>query len=117
MLYSSKRSMKSRQPGIVELLVNISGAAATPAATGQDAMFVSTVVDNGVGSWTITFKAKSLQNLSPKGLVSLTADAILAITAVTTDSVTVTALNGAGAAKDANFALAVNFDSSVSYYF
>lgn len=117
MLFSSKRSMKSRQPGTVEILVNISGAAATPAASGQDAMFVESVTDNGVGSWTVKLKAKSLQNLSPKGLVALTADAILCITAVTQDSITVTAVNGAGAAKDANFALAVNFDSSVPYYF
>ena len=109
--------MKCRQPGVVEVLVNISGAGATPAATGQDAMFVESVVDNGTGSWTINFKEKSLQNISPKSLVALTADAILCITAVTTSSVTVTAVNGAGAAKDANFALAVNFDTQVPYYF
>lgn len=117
MLFSAKRSMKSRQPGIAEILVNISGAAATPVASGQDAMFVSSVVDNGVGSWTINFKDASLQLLSPKGLVSLTADSILAVTAVTASSVTVTCVNGAGAAKDANFAIALNFCSSVPYYF
>lgn len=117
MLRSLKRGMKCRQPGVVEVLVNISGTAGAPAASGQDAAFVESVVDNGVGSWTINFKEKSLQTISPKSVLALTADAILAVTAVTNQSVTVTAVNGVGAAKDADFALAVNFDTQVPYYF
>lgn len=102
---------------MVEIVVSISGAAGTPAASGQDASIVDSVIDNGTGSWTINLKTPSLQNLIVKSIASLTADAIPANTAVTTSSVTITALNGAGAAKDMNFNLTLNFCSVTPYYF
>lgn len=96
MQYSAKRSMKSRQPGTVEVAFSVSGSAATPAASGQDAMFVESVVDNGVGDWTITLKDKSLLDLVIKSLVSFTPGAILSIDAVDEETVTVLAHSRVG---------------------
>lgn len=117
MQYSAKRSMKSRQPGTVEVCFSVSGTAATPAASGQDAMFVDSVVDNGVGDWTITLKDKSLLDLVVKSLVSFTPGAILNVDAVDEESITVLCEDAAGAPLDADFAVALNFASQVPYYF
>lgn len=117
MQYSAKRSMKSRQPGTVEVCFNVSGTAVTPAASGQDAMFVDSVVDNGVGDWTLTLKDKSLLDLVIKSLVPFTPGAILSIDAVDEQSVTVVCEDAAGAAMNADFGIALNFASQVPYYF
>ena len=57
---SIKRTLKARQIGLVQTYHLISGTAGTPADSGLDKAYVSAVADNGVGSWTITFKAKAV---------------------------------------------------------
>lgn len=117
MLNSIKRGLKCRQPGVVEIVAKISGTAGTPAASGQDAYFVLSVEDLGTGSYKINFKEKSLQNITPKSLVSFTAGAVLSIAAVDKSSITVTSEDGDGAAVDADFGFVVNYDTQVPYYF
>ena len=117
MIRSIRRGLKSRQPGMVEICFSVNGTGATPAASGQDAAFVQSVVDNGTGDYTITLKEKALQNLVLKGLVSSTARAVLRASAVSTDSVTVTALRDDNTAMDADFSITLNFASQVPYYF
>lgn len=117
MLYSQRRSMKSRQPGIVEVLVEVDGTIATPVASGQDALFVDSVQDLGTGLYKINLKAKSLQKLFPKSLVSYTEGAILHVVAVDQESITVQAVDPAGADLDASFAVAMNFSSEVPYLY
>lgn len=117
MIRSIRRGLKSRQPGMVEITFQISGTAGTPAASGQDAAFVESVVDNGTGDYTITLKEKALQNLVVKGLVGITSKKVLNISAVTQQAVSVTAFSDAGAAVDADFTITLNFASQVPYYF
>lgn len=117
MIRSIRRGLKSRQPGMVEVTFNISGTAGTPAASGQDAAFVDTVVDNGTGSYTITLKEKALQDLVVKGLVSFTARAILRVSAIDGQTITVISLRDDNTALDADFSLTLNFASQVPYYF
>lgn len=116
-MYSMKRGLKCRQPGMVELCFSISGTAGTPAASGQDAMFVESVVDNGTGDYTITLKQKALLDLVVKGLVSFTARANLRVSAVDEQTITVVSLRDDNTALDADFSLCLNFASQVPYYF
>lgn len=102
---SIKRTLKSRQIGMVQTMHLISGTAGTPADSGDDAAYVSSVVDNGVGSWTINFKEAARRNLHVIGVASVTQGAILSISAITPSSVTVIATSRADvlAAMDADF--------------
>ncbi len=102
---SLKRSLKSRQVGLVKTYHLISGTAATPADSGLDKAYISSVVDNGVGSWTLTVIEPSRLNLVIDSIVGVTAGATFNISAVSTSSVTVLAKNAAGAAFDADFYL------------
>jgi len=102
---SIKRTLKSRQIGLVQTYHLISGAAATPADSGLDKFYVQSVVDNGVGDYTINFIEPARMDVVVAGLISLTANAILSIQAVSSSSVSVLSKNAAGAALDANFAL------------
>lgn len=117
MLYGQRRSMKSRQPGMVEISCIISGTAGTPAASGQDASFIESVTDNGVGSYTIKIKDKAQMDLVVKGLVSFTARAILRVSAVDEQNITVVALRDDNTAMDADFGLTFNFASNAPYYY
>ena len=105
MYKSIKRTLKSRQVGLVKTYHLISGTAATPADSGLDKAFVSSVVDNGVGSWTITVIEPSRLDLVVDSLIPVTSGRILRVSAVTKDSVTITAVNDAGVAADADFYL------------
>ena len=117
MMRSIRRGLKSRQPGMVEVVFSVSGTASTPAASGQDAYFVDSVVDNGTGDYTITLKEKALQSLVVKGLVSFTARAILRVAAVDAQTINVVSLRDDNTALDANFSICLNFASQVPYYF
>jgi hypothetical protein len=100
---SIKRTIKSRQIGMVQTYHLISGTAATPADQGDDMHYVSSVQDLGVGSYKINFKGKALRDISVAGIASVTPGAILSIAAVDSGSITVAAKDDAGAALDADF--------------
>lgn len=93
MISSMVRSLKSRQIGLVQTFHLISGTAATPADTGFDKAYVSSIDDLGTGSWKINFKAPGRQNVHIAGLVAVTAGAILNIEAVDKESVTIKAVS------------------------
>lgn len=117
MINSLKRSQQCRQVGQVVLNVSVDGTAGTPAASGPDAFFVSAVADGGAGLYTITLKEASKINLFISAIVSLTANVIPHVVAVTTSSVTVQFNNTAGAAIDADFNIQMLFADQLSYYF
>ena len=118
MIMSLLRSLKCRQVGHVLMSVSVNGTAVTPAASGSDAMFVSSVQDLGAGSFKINFKEAAKQNLEVIGLVSLTDQAIGRVAAVDKESITVQFDDPAtGAAKDADFTVCFRFADQLSYNF
>lgn len=102
---SQKRSLKSRQIGLVKTYHLISGTAGVPADSGLDKSYVSSVEDIGVGIYKITVIEPSRLDLVIDGLVPVTTKTILEVFAVDKSSVTVKAWSDAGAAKDADFYL------------
>ncbi len=117
MLYSLLRSLKCRQVGQVQLNVAVNGTAATPVASGPDASFVLSVVDGGVGLYTVNFKESAKLAPFVTGLVPLTTGVIGYVTAVTVSSITVQFKNAAGAATDSDFNVQCQFSEQLSYYF
>lgn len=97
------RSIKTAQLKMRELNFIIDGTAGTPAATGFDRFQISSVVDLGVGNYTIIFKSPFNRACQAGGITSLTADVAVQVTAVAYDRITVqcTAASTA-AAKDAD---------------
>lgn len=106
---SIKRTLKSRQIGMVQTMHLISGTAGTPADSGDDAAYVESIQDLGVGSWKINFKEPARRALHVIGLASVTQGAILSISAIDSSSVTVSAVSRADvlAAVDADFYITV----------
>jgi hypothetical protein len=99
---SMRRSLKSRQIGLVQTYHLISGTATTPVDSGDDSMF-TTVEDLGTGRYKITFKDKSRRNVTVAGLAAVTASRLLRVEAVDQESVTIAAINLSAAAADADF--------------
>lgn len=56
MTIAVKRSMKTSQPGLRSLFIQLNGTLVTPTATKFDASAVNSVVDNGAGSYTVILK-------------------------------------------------------------
>lgn len=117
MISSMVRSLKSRQIGLVQTFHKISGTAGTPADSGFDKAYVSTVTDLGTGSYKITFKAPGRQNVHVLGLVAITENVVLSIAAVDKESVTIKAESDAGVAADADFFLSVVHSTQLNYSF
>ena len=117
MLYSQKRSLKSRQIGLVQTHHKISGTAATPADSGIDAAYVLSVTDVGVGVQKINFKAKSLRNIDVSGLVLLTGSRSAIILAVDKESVTVETRDGGGILADSDYAISCIHATTVEAVF
>lgn len=93
---SMKRSLKSRQIGLVQTYHLISGTAGTPADSGLDKAFISEVEDLGVGSYKLHILEPSRLDLVLAGLGAVTPGAILNVAAVDKSSITISANSGAG---------------------
>lgn len=119
MLYSILRSLKCRQVGMTQLQISVNGTAGTPVASGPDASFISSITDNGVGSWTINLKSPAKIAPFVTGVASLTADTTFIVAAVTVSSITITAKSVAAspAAKDADFNIQFQYMDQLNYYF
>lgn len=119
MLHSLLRSPKCRQVGQIELNISISGTAATPVASGPDAQFVQSVVDNGTGDYTITLKESARINLHVSSLVLATEDSTAIVFAVSKNTVQIRAKSVAAspAAKDVDFSVQIKYADQLSYYF
>jgi hypothetical protein len=119
MINSLKRALQCRQVGQVQLNLSVNGTAATPVASGPDAAFVLSVSDLGTGNYTITFKESAKIAPFCSGLVSLTADATIQVTASTVSSITVQAKSVASspAAKDVDFNIQLQWADQLSYFF
>jgi len=119
MLFSLKRNLQVRQVGQVQLNLSVNGTAGTPVASGPDAFYVSSVEDLGTGNYRINFKEPAKIAPFCSGLVSLTADATIQVTAVTVSSITVLAKSVAAtpAAKDVDFNIQLQWMDQLTYYF
>ena len=117
MILSLLRSLKVRQIGQIQMHVSINGTAGSPAASGPDAAFVSSVAKLGTGQYKITLKDKAKSNLLASSIVSLTASRIGKLHAVDTESVTIYTFNDAGVAADADILIQIQFFDQLSYFF
>jgi len=105
-----RKAVVMNTPKMRQIAVNVDGTAATPEASGHDKSQVSSVVDNGTGSWTIILKKpfnKENPNKPMAQVTSLTAGAILHVSATDFDRVTVQAQDDAGSAMDADFTVSI----------
>jgi len=119
MINSLKRNLQCRQVGQVQLNLSVNGTAVTPVASGPDAAFVLSVTDIGTGNYTITFKESAKIAPFCSGLILLTADSSIIVTASTVSSITVQAKSVAAspAAKDVDFNIQLQWADQLSYYF
>jgi len=99
---SIKRTLKSRQIGLVKTYHLISGTAATPIDSGLDKAFISSVEDLGAGNYKLNFIEPSRLNIVVDSVVSATEDAVISVAAVDKSSVTVQA-QVAGVDANADF--------------
>lgn len=105
---SIKRAQKSRQIGMVLTMHLIDGTATTPVDSGDDSYFVDSVTDLGAGSYKINFKEAARRDVHVIGIVPVTAERIMSVSAIDESSVTVRAEDAAGAQADADFYITVN---------
>jgi len=121
MLYSLLRGLKVRQIGQVSLNLSISNTATTPTVAGPDAAFVSSIVKNSTGNYTITLKESAKQNLHISSIVPLTADGTAIQTATLTPKVSFNiickSVAASPVAKDVDFNVAIQFFDQLSYFF
>lgn len=120
MLHSLLRSPKCRQIGQIALHISVNGTAGTPVASGPDAAFVQSIVDNGTGDYTITLKESAKSNLVVSSIALATADATVSVYAVTTSTVRIIARSVTGAApidKDVDFTVTIQYFDQLSYFF
>lgn len=115
-MQSIKRSIKSSQPKVRELTTLVDGTLATPAASGLDASQVS-IVDNGVGDYTVMISNPFLQDALVSGLAPVTSETIIQVTAVAEDRVTVNCFEVDGTTpKEAAFYITIKgTDSTILY--
>lgn len=117
MILSLLRSLKVRQIGQIQMHVAIDGTAVTPAASGPDKAFVSSVTDLGTGHYKITFKEKAKMNLVVSSIVAATDARICKVHAVDTESVTIKTFDAAGLAADSDIVVQVQWFDQLSYFF
>ena len=96
MINSLLRSLKCRQIGQTQMQISVNGTAGTPVASGPDAAFISSITDNGVGSYTITFKEAAKIAPFVTGIVPITSGAMMAVSASTVSSITIAAASNVG---------------------
>lgn len=97
--------------------ISVNGSATTPVASGPDAVFISSVVDNGTGSYTINFKESAKTAPFVSGLVVVGSKAVGEVVAVTTSSITVSFVDMDDAAADADFNIQWQYSDQLNYYF
>lgn len=118
MLYSLIRSLKCRQVGQVQMQISVDGTAGTPVASGPDAAFISSITDNGTGSYTIILKEAAKIAPFVSGVVCLGGDhKTPSILATTTNSITIAFEDRLGAAADCDFNIQWQYSSQLNYYF
>lgn len=115
-MQSIKRSIKSSQPKVRELSALIQGTLATPIASNMDASQLS-VVDNGVGDYTIMINNPFNLDVVVSGVAPVTSETIVQILSVAEDRVTVYCFEVDGTTpKDADFYISIKgTDSKILY--
>ena len=109
MLKSMLRALQCRQIYLNLISVGIAGADGSPEASGLDVSFVSSVVDNGVGDYTLNFHDKAQRDIAVLGIHCATDGKYARVSAVTGNSVRVLVKNisdNAAAEGDVNLTLA-----------
>lgn len=99
------RSVKQAQVNMRVMDVQVNGTVATPTVTGIDASSVLSITDLGTGNYTVIF-SRPFAKAPQVYFGSLTAGAVVQVTAIDYDRVTVQC-TAAGVAADANFYMQV----------
>ena len=103
-----KRSISSAQSKMRMLNFKIGSTATTPAAESFDRFQIDSVVDLGVGNYTIIFALPFERDCLPVGHCLFSANSTLQVTAVAYDRVTVQITSGdVAAAADVDFSLCI----------
>lgn len=100
-----KRSIKSAQIMMRELNFKIDGTSGTPSALGLDKLQIASVVDNGVGDYTINLLRpfnNEIIEVPQAQITSITAQRVATISAISASSITIEVTDLAGAAADAD---------------
>jgi hypothetical protein len=100
---SKSMNKQCRQIYLHEVFFAVNGTAGTPVASGLDAGFVESVVDNGAGDYTINFVDKAQRSIVPGAVVPTTASRVFEVKAVTVSSIRLQFRNLSGVAADADF--------------
>jgi hypothetical protein len=105
------KPIQTSQVSLRRLHIKINGTGATPVASGVDQYLIESVVDNGVGHYTINLngKAKARNNnaLDVIAINPIGAFAIFQVVATTSSSVTVKFADAAAVALDVDFAIEI----------
>lgn len=109
---SSFRNIQCRQIYLHSIYFAVNGTAGTPVASGLDAGFVESVVDNSAGNYTINFKDKAQRNIVPGSIVPSTASRVYEIVSVTETSIRIQFRNLSGVATDSDFNMEVLWHGS-----
>jgi len=107
---SQKRSIKTAQLQMRELMCDISGTAGTPAASGFDSIQIKEVIDNGAGDYTLVLlRPFNVDNANTaRAMVTcLTANTVATVSAVAYDRVSILTTNLSGVATDADFTVLI----------
>lgn len=105
-----KRSIKMDQLQMREIVVKVDGNAATPVASGFSESSIESVVDNGVGDYTINLKRpfNADHPVLPDAFVQeLEADRKAHVSAVTHSSVRIVVTDLSGVAADAALSIRI----------
>lgn len=115
MLRSISRALQCRQVYLHLINFAVNGVG-VPAASGLDAGFVDSVVDNGVGDYTITFKDIAQRDIAVAGIHSATDGLYARVSVVSTNSVRVLMKDFAGVATDGAFNISLFWHGSKHLY-
>jgi len=105
------KPIETSQVKLRRIHVKVDGTIATPVASGVDQYLVGSVVDNGVGDYTIVLtdksKPKYANNLDVISIVPIGAFALFNVVAVTPSSVRIAFFDETGAAQDTAFGVEI----------
>ena len=101
-----RRALTSGQLKLRKLIFGLLGTLVTPTAFGFYWFGIS-IIDLGLGNYTMIFDYPFERACMVTGFASLTAEGVIQVTAVAYDRVTVQIINAAGADIDADFTMEI----------
>ena len=109
--------IKTAQPMLREISIDVNGTGATPAASGSDMYLFNSITDNGVGDYTLNLSKRYMslagKNIRVKSIVPIGDFAHFYVNAVTTTTVNVKFFAADGTtAKDCDFSILLELNDA-----